>query len=217
MSSHGCQDVCGGCKQRFKRLSTHIALSALCAEHYKNAPVLRTSRRFADTSTEVESPSQPSAVHLQPCHGVHDESPCKFVKTAASLPEEDVSSRLNSAYVRAPVHENNATIHNDDSSSPAFDGFDDNDACAEPAYPVEDDNGPDKSVLELYEKLLLLRANPLELEKFSQEEKVQIQLLQLLNELKAPLNAFTVILNWAAKANDCGYFFKVGGQPSRNT
>jgi hypothetical protein len=35
-----------------------------------------------------------------------------------------------------------------------------------------------------------------------------------LNELQAPVNAFTAVLNWAAKANDCGYFFKVGGQPS---
>ena len=110
-----------------------------------------------------------------------------------------------------------ATAYDNDDFPPTFDGFDDFDAGKEPADTafVHDGRGPDKSVLELYEKLLLLRANPLDLDKFSQEEKVQIQLLQLLNEVKAPLNAFTAVLNWAAKANDCGYFFKIGGQPSR--
>jgi hypothetical protein len=122
---------------------------------------------------------------------------------------------LNAANVSDPVQENNATSHNIDIASPVFDGFDDNDAYNEPADPIGDDDGPDKSVLESFEKLLLLCANPLDLEKFLQEEKVQIQLLQLLNELKAPLNAlFTAVLNWAAKAIDCGYFFKDGSQPS---
>ena len=34
MSSPGCQDVCSSCKQRFKRLSTHIAQNAVRAGHY---------------------------------------------------------------------------------------------------------------------------------------------------------------------------------------
>ena len=176
MFAHGCQDVCGGCRQRFKRLPTHIALSALCAEYYKNVPVLRTSRRFANTTTESEAPLQSSAVNLQTCRGIHDESPSGIEETASSLPE-GVSSRLNAAYVSDPVQESSATSHNIDIASPVFDGFDYNDAYNEPADPIGDDDGPDKSVLESFEKLLLLRANPLDLEKFSQEEKVLIQLL----------------------------------------
>jgi hypothetical protein len=55
----------------------------------------------------------------------------------------------------------------------------------------EEEDQPDRSVLDLYEKLFLLRSNPLGLERFSREEKVQIELLELLRELKAPLKAFS--------------------------
>ena len=213
MSSLGCQDICGGCKQQFKRLSTHITLSASCADHYKRAPGFRTSKRIANYRTESEGPSQFSAVRLQP--GSHvNEPPFEMDKAAARI-AEDVT-RLDSAYDFPPVQENDTTIYNDDTFAPAFERFDDDiDVDKEYADTFVPDSGPDKSVLEVYEELLLLCTNPLDLDKFSQEEKIQIQLLQLLNDLKAPLNAFTAVLNWAAKANDCGYFFKVGGQPSR--
>jgi hypothetical protein len=66
MSSPGCQDVrSSSCKQRLKRLSTHIAMSASCADHYKRVPRFRTSRRIAKR-TESEMPSQYTTVPLQP-------------------------------------------------------------------------------------------------------------------------------------------------------
>ena len=74
---------------------------------------------------------------------------------------------------------------------------------------------PDTGVLELYRLLTNLRSNPLELARFSLEEQVYISLLQLLKEIKAPLNAFTRILNWAAKANDDGHQFQLDGVPTR--
>jgi hypothetical protein len=55
----------------------------------------------------------------------------------------------------------------------------------------EEEDQPDQSVLDLCEKLFLLQSNPLGLERFSREEKVQIELLELLRELKAPLKAFS--------------------------
>ncbi len=73
---------------------------------------------------------------------------------------------------------------------------------------------PDRRVLDLYEKLFSLRSNPFDLERFSYKEKVQIELLQLLRDLKAPLKAFAILLNWAAKSNTSGHVFKVGCQPS---
>ncbi|KAI2511944.1 hypothetical protein MHU86_2460 [Fragilaria crotonensis] len=79
----------------------------------------------------------------------------------------------------------------------------------------DDEVQPDESVLRLYEELSLLRSNPLGLDRFTREEKVQIELLQLLTDLKAPLKSFSLILNWAAKSNESGHFFKVGCQPSR--
>jgi hypothetical protein len=87
MFSHGGQDVCCGCRQRFKQLTTQIALSAHCAEHNSNVPVLWTSKRFANTTTELEAPPQSSAVNLQTWHGIHDESPSEIKETASSLPE----------------------------------------------------------------------------------------------------------------------------------
>ena len=39
--------------------------------------------------------------------------------------------------------------------------------------------------------------------------------MQLLKDLKVPLKAFSLILNWAAKSNERGHLFKVGCQPSR--
>ena len=73
----------------------------------------------------------------------------------------------------------------------------------------------DTSVLMLYDLLTKLRSNPLELSRFSQEEKVYISLMQLLMEIKAPLNAFTRILRWAAKANNDGHQFSSDNIPTR--
>ena len=58
------------------------------------------------------------------------------------------------------------------------------------------------------------RVSTVELDRFSGEEKVHIELLHLLKELKAPLKAFSGILNWAAKANGQGQIFHPHCQPS---
>ena len=73
----------------------------------------------------------------------------------------------------------------------------------------------DHSVFDLYEKMLKLRSNPLGLERFSCEEKVHIELLQLLRDLNCPLKAFSLVLNRAAKSNASGHVFKEGCQPTR--
>ncbi len=70
------------------------------------------------------------------------------------------------------------------------------------------------SVFNLYERMFKLRSNPLSIERFSRDEKVRIELLQLLWDLHCPLKAFTLVLNWAAKSNANGYVFKEGCQPT---
>ena len=60
-----------------------------------------------------------------------------------------------------------------------------------------------------------LQSNLLGLDRFSDEEKVHIELLNVLKELRAPMKAFLHILNCAAKAHDKGYLFKVNCQPVR--
>jgi hypothetical protein len=77
---------------------------------------------------------------------------------------------------------------------------------------------PDGIILELYEEMQDLRSNPLGLDRFSCKEKVHIELLDLLKDLKkAPLKAFSCLLNWAAKAYNQGHVFQVDSQPSRRT
>ena len=80
----------------------------------------------------------------------------------------------------------------------------------------EDEEIPDEIILGLYQEMQELRSNPLSLDRFSGEEKVHIELLHLLvKELKAPLKAFSGILNWAAKANGQGHIFHPNCEPSR--
>ncbi len=89
---------------------------------------------------------------------------------------------------------------------------DEDDVIPEEASETTSDESsqPDTGVFEFYEELLSLQSNPLGLEHFSREEKLHIQLLDVLKEIKAPLTAFSLILNWAASSNDCGYHFKAG-------
>jgi hypothetical protein len=75
---------------------------------------------------------------------------------------------------------------------------------------TESDKGPDLSILDLYLKVFKLQTNPLALACFSREERVQIELLQLLRDLNCPLKAFTLVLKWAAKSNGSGHTFCEG-------
>jgi hypothetical protein len=81
----------------------------------------------------------------------------------------------------------------------------------------EEEDQPNWSVLDLYEKLFLLQSNPLGLERVSCEEKVQIESLELFRDLKAPHKAFSLIRHWTAKSNARDHAFMVGCQPSHKT
>ena len=61
--------------------------------------------------------------------------------------------------------------------------------------------------MKFYDLLTTLGSDPLELARFSKEEKVHISLLQLLKDINAPLNAFTCFLTLAAKTNEDGNQF----------
>jgi hypothetical protein len=93
-------------------------------------------------------------------------------------------------------------------------GFPNDDKDNQDVSYTEEKDGPDLSILDLYLKLFKLRANPLGLARFSWDEKVQIELLQLLRDLKCHLKAFTLVLKWAAKSNGSGHMFREGCQPT---
>ena len=75
---------------------------------------------------------------------------------------------------------------------------------------------PDPSLLKLYNDInsVLYVNNELPLNKFSIQEKVQVDLLRTLKRLKAPLKTFQEVLNWSERAKCAGYHF-TEGKPTR--
>jgi hypothetical protein len=128
-------------------------------------------------------------------------------------------SRRNSrrtSTVDQPIDDYNNEGFNEDFGMMMSDG--DVSACStseESEDESEDKEIPDGIILDLYEEMQELQLNPLGLDRFSAgEEKVCIELLHLLlKELKAPLKAFSGILNWAVKANGQGHIFHPNCQP----
>ena len=130
-----------------------------------------------------------------------------------------MSSRRGSS-VDQPIDDNNDAGFDDDfgtmSDGDVSVGSSNGESVDEVEEEEEDEEEiPDGIILDLYEELQELRSNPLGLDRFSCEEKVHIELLHLLQELNTPLKAFSVVLNWAAKANGQGHIFHPERQPSR--
>jgi hypothetical protein len=127
-------------------------------------------------------------------------------------------SRIPTGEERHVVADNVVDVLMHDDGNDDFQVLDDALPCNEELdNDSNNEDAPDGIILELYKEMQDLRSNPLGLDRFSCEEKVHIELLQVLKELKAPLKAFSRILNWAAKANDHGHVFQVDCQPSRRT
>ena len=204
---------CVGCSKSFKRLSTHLAQNAGCAAHYHNRGHINTAAHNKHNKSATIPTIPNDGNHFQQAVA-NTRLNSRFVSSRpALLPiRESVIAGDNEPHV-GNVNEvdGNIVVDDDDDFVPA--SFDDD----HPDVPSEEEEEghADHSVFELYEKLFKLRSNPLGLERFSLEEKVQIELLQLLRDLKAPLKAFTLVLNWAAKSNASGHIFKEGCQPSR--
>jgi hypothetical protein len=203
---------CVGCTKLFKRLSTHLAQNAGCAAHYYCG---HTSTAHNESATTPIIPNNSNFLREA------TSSTCLNLRSSSShcglLPvRKCVIVGDNKLRVRNVNEVNDDFVVDGDDN---FVAFEDN----HPDVPVDHDvleNEEDKcqadhSVFDSYEKLLKLRSNPLGLERFSREERVQIELLQLLRDLKAPLKAFSVVLNWAAKSNASGHVFKEGYQPCR--
>jgi Plavaka transposase len=187
---------CQCCNKPFKRLSTHISQNEVCGAHYKTIPV-----QVGHNVTNVERSdysyfNNESATSVAVAQGRRRKYACnptgeegRVVGDAPSLDNDDVDFQVF-----------------DDDTLPCSKEIDSDGS---------DEYAADGIILELYEEMQHLRSNPLGLDRFSCEEKVHIELLNVLKELKAPMKAFSCVLNWAAKANDQGHVFQVGCQPSR--
>ena len=119
-------------------------------------------------------------------------------------------SRRNSR--RASTVDQPIDDYNDEGFDEDFGMMSDGDVSVHSSSEESEDESKDKEIpdgiiLDLYQEMQELRLNPLSLDRFSGKEKVHIELLHLVNELKAPLKTFSGILNWAAKATGQGHIF----------
>jgi hypothetical protein len=200
-------DHCVGCLQTFKRLLSHLAQNAVCALHYA----------VHDKSAATILSIVPNDDHLNTSH-VSKGATCSCLNVSSS---SSCCLLLGKESGTIFGEADNNELHVEDVNK-----FEDDFVVDDDAYPNvhaddqdvsesdKEECQADHSVLDLYEELFKLRSNPFGLERFSREEKVQIELLQLLRDLNCPLKAFTLVLNWAAKSNASGHVFQEGCQPT---
>ena len=74
-------------------------------------------------------------------------------------------------------------------------------------HPSESPTPIDQTLLQYYEAMIDQNTDHHGSERFDANEKIQVELLVILKKMKAPLEAFETILNWAAKASAVDYRF----------
>ena len=197
-----CHD-CNVCGKSFKRLESHLSQNLACKSHYMSRV------NAAAAAAAAAAPAIPNDADVNTTNVLRGTNSCTRPNLRSS------SSRSHSVHESGAIVREVEDLCDDDLNevdNEDFLMFDDNQDVFEEA---EEDKGPDVSVLDLCLKLFKLRANPLGLARFSLEEKVQIELLDLLRKLNCPLKAFTLILKWAAKSNGSGHIFSDGFQQTR--
>jgi hypothetical protein len=166
---------CIGCTKLFKRLSTHLAQNAGCAARYYCGHTSTAHKESATTPTILNDRN-----YLR-----EEATSSTCLNLRSSL------SRCGLPQVRKSVivGDNNKLNVNEVDDDFVVDGDDDNFVAFgdnHPNVPIdqdalgneeEDECQADHSVFNSYEKLLKLQSDSLGLERFSREEKVQIELL----------------------------------------
>ena len=202
---------CQCCGEAFVRLSSHLNWKAGCSAFYDSLPKVLPNNVVVDD------------MHIPADAAYFD----KEGDTAGAGHSRKSSRRASR--VDPPIDDYNDEGYDEDfgmmSDGDDFGMMSDGDVSAvrssneesedEGEDEGEDEEIPDGIIMDLYKEMQELRSNPLGLDRFSVEEKVHIELLHLLKELNAPLKAFSVILNWAAKANRQGHIFEPECQPCR--
>jgi hypothetical protein len=185
---------CQCCNASFQRLSSHPSWNEFCSTYYKNMPLDRGNGGLVD---DVHARG---VAHFNQAGATAGTRKSTRIHGRASTLGDVVGDNI-------PVDQ---PIPDDDDDAFAMSDGDD-------AFPPcnEDEDVPDGIILELYQEMQDLQSNRHGFDRFSCEEKVHIKLLHLLKKLKAPLKAFSSILQWAGKANEQGCIFRPQCQPSR--
>ena len=184
------------CGKSFKRLQSHLAQNLVCKSYYM----------LCANALATEAPNIPNKAKMSSTKGANH---CTYLNLRSSLCKSSVVVRevgdpLHNAKDLNAVEDNDFVMFDDNTLSDVDAGNQDI------SNKTEKEESPNVSVLDRCLELFKLQANPLGLLCFSPEEKVQIELLDLLRKLHCPLKAFTVILKWAAKSNASGYVFRKG-------
>ena len=221
MSSRSCTPAylvcCLGCHKTFKRLSTHLSQNEGCRAHYSSTASKRKSTPVQTGHDEItDAPQQRNNSvnfrNAKRAQGITTTAAHGLTKKSSSIPTKGRGTVAEGDVAVDNAEDEMADVDDD------FGSFDDALPCEEAAdtnHSNHPEGAPDRHLLDLYQEMQELQSNPLGLDRFSVEEKVHIELLNVLKELRAPMKAFSHILNWAAKANDKGHLFKVDCQPSR--
>jgi hypothetical protein len=195
-------DHCTVCKKSFKILLHHLNQNLAYKAHY-----IASEKAATTIPTIVSKDGHVNAGNLSQGATPRTLRPnLTSYLSRGSLPVFEIGGTVEEADDELRVEDVNeveADFVFDDDAVPEGDA-DDQDISK-----TQSEEGPDLSVLDLYLKLFKLRANPLGLARFAREERVQIELLQLLRDLNCPLKACT-LLKWAAKSNGSGHTFREG-------
>ena len=184
---------CAVCGKSFKRLGAHLVRSLACGSYYMPC---RTDTDECRGSEGADHGTRPN---------LRSSSYSTLFRAQRATVRGEADDEPPIINVNGVDDEDFAAI--DDDNGFPNDNVDEEDV---PSDASEGEEGPDAGVLDLYLKLFQLRDNPLGLARFSREEEVLIELLQLLKELHCPLKAFEIILKWAAESNGSGHTFPRG-------
>jgi hypothetical protein len=193
-------------------LSRHLARSPLCAEDYE--------AELNPRREHVRFPSMLSSSSVCPVDDgrqsevdfMHTISGSSTVNDLLALPSEDVSEGIPN---KDDAEEDDFPISHDD----AYDAcLASETSCAladeesPPLLPADDgatkNDVADGSILDAFLAHSESIDDGLSLSLFSVEEKVQIDLLQTLKRLRAPLIAYEEIMRWASRSCLQGYSFR---------
>jgi hypothetical protein len=161
------------CVGWLKRLLTHLAQNAVYASHDA------VHNKSAATILSIPNNDHLNTSHVLEgatcsCLNVNLSSSCAFMLLGKESGTIFGEADNNELHVK-DVHEFKDNFVVDDDAFPNV--YDDDQDVSESD---NEDYQADHSVLDMYGKRFNLRSNPLDLERFSREEKLRIDLLQLL-------------------------------------
>ena len=227
-----------GCEVKAGQMSRHFSYFPQCsvdievsrkrpANEYR--PRKRRNRLYSvptDVNSDGVDSSHPLQVHYRrssrrsifPVSRRNDST--SFTVTPARGGEDtDIGTAAENPCDDSPVLDDKATptdlgeVHQEDAPESSI-----RECETSSTEELEDEDAPDSSMLVAYQEHIdSVNDNGLNLSLFSREEKVQIDLLQTLSNLGAPMKAYKAIMQWTNRSVRSGHVFRDTAITSRKT